>query len=213
MVAYKVRIRFAKRGDLRLVSHLDLMRCLERVLRRARIPIALSQGFNPRPKMVFASALALGIEGRREVLDLELAEPVEPEELLPRLQAEAPPGLEFLEAEAVSPGKPDRPAVVHYALEVPADRLAAARAALAEFLASASWPYTRRRPDRTSELDLRPLVLGAELDPSGSFRFRLKLTPSGSARPEELLDELGLCDLLEQGSILARTEVELAPAP
>src|ERR1051326_7207454 len=49
--ACKVRLRFAKRGDVRLVSHHDLMRCLERALRRACIPMALSQGFNPRPKI------------------------------------------------------------------------------------------------------------------------------------------------------------------
>src|SRR4051812_1089962 len=70
-VAFKVRLRFAKRGDLRLVSHHDLMRCLERALRRAAIPMAASQGFNPRPKIMFPLALALGIEGDREVVELE----------------------------------------------------------------------------------------------------------------------------------------------
>ena len=85
--ATKVRLRFAKRGDLRLISHHDLLRCLERALRRARIPMAVSQGFNPRPKIVFALALALGIEGRREVVELELAEPTEPAEVLRRLAA------------------------------------------------------------------------------------------------------------------------------
>src|SRR5271157_3319048 len=53
----KVRLRFAKQGDLRLVSHHDLLRCLERMLRRAQIPMASSQGFNPRPKITFALAL------------------------------------------------------------------------------------------------------------------------------------------------------------
>src|SRR4051812_6059853 len=86
----KVRLRFAKRGDLRLISHHDLMRCLERMLRRAGVPIAHSQGFNPRPKAVFPLALALGIEGRREVVELELTEPIEPAELLGRLAACAP---------------------------------------------------------------------------------------------------------------------------
>src|SRR2546421_1972418 len=93
MTATKVRLRFAKRGDLRLVSHHDLMRCLERALRRADLPMAHSQGFNPRPKVVFVLALALGVEGRREVLELDLAEPLEPLEVLHRLTAAAPPGL------------------------------------------------------------------------------------------------------------------------
>src|ERR1700676_3544117 len=92
----KVRLRFSKSGDLRLVSHHDLLRCLERLLRRAEVPVAQSQGFNPRPKIVFTLALALGIEGRREVRELALAEPMEPAEVRRRLCASAPPGLDFL---------------------------------------------------------------------------------------------------------------------
>jgi len=209
--ATKVRLRFAKSGDLRLVSHHDLMRCLERTLRRAAIPMALSQGFNPRPKVVFALALGLGIEGLREVVELELAEPVPPQEVLRRLAAAAPPGLVFSEAEAVGPGRAPQAEAVHYALDVPADRHDATRAALAALLASDRWPYTRRRPDRTVVIDLRPFVLGAVLDPGGVLRLHLKVTPGGSARSEEVIDALGLRDLLEGGTILARTDVALAP--
>src|SRR5271165_6159956 len=101
--ATKFRLRFAKCGDLRLVSHHDLMRCLERMLRRARVPMASSQGFNPRPKMTFALALGLGIEALREVVDLELTEPWTPSELLARLEACAPPGFAWLDARPLPP--------------------------------------------------------------------------------------------------------------
>jgi len=196
--ATKVRLRFAKSGDLRLVSHHDLLRCLERLLRRAEIPVASSQGFNPRPKVVFTLALALGIEGRREVLELDLAEPMGPDEVLGRLRASAPPGLEFLEAEAVAPGRPAHAQAVDYQLDVPADRRDAALAALARFEASADWPYTRRRSDRPDTvIDLRP--------------FLMTVSPNGSARPEELIDARGLRDLLGQGSVLVRTDMELVP--
>ena len=210
MTANKVRLRFAKRGDLRLISHHDLMRCVERLLRRARVPVASSQGFNPRPRVVFSQALALGIEGRREVVELDLVEPMEPAEVLKRLAATTPAGLDWLDAEAVAPGRPARTEALHYALEVPADRQEATRVALAALLASAHWPYTRHRPDRDVAIDLRPFLLDAELDPLGLLRFRLKMTPEGSARPEEVIDALGLRDLLGQGSVLVRTEVELA---
>jgi len=89
MAPLKVRLRFAKRGDLRLVSHHDLMRCLERMARRAGLPLAQSQGFNPRPKIAFTLALALGIEGHHEVVEIELAGPMEPTEVLHRLAAAA----------------------------------------------------------------------------------------------------------------------------
>jgi radical SAM-linked protein len=211
MVAKKVRLRFTKCGDLRLVSHHDLMRCMERTLRRARLPMALSQGFNPRPKVMFTLALALGIEGRREVVELELAEPIEPAEVLRRLRSESPPGLEFFEIEAIEPGRPAQAEAVDYALAIPAGRRAATTSALTAFLASQSWTYTRHRPHRTIELDLRAFVLGAELDPEGTLRFRLKMTSSGSARPEEVLEALGVRDLLGHGAVLTRTGVLLGP--
>jgi len=212
MTATKVRLRFAKRGDLRLISHHDLLRCLERTLRRARIPMAISQGFNPRPKIVFVLALALGIEGRREVVELDLAEPIEPAEVLQRLSAASPSGLDWLDVEPVAPGRPASQAeAVRYLLEVPSDRQDATRSRLAALLASTQWPYTRHRPDRDVAIDVRPFVLGAELDPLGVLRFRMKMTPNGSARPEEVIDALGLSDLLGQGAVLIRTEVELAP--
>ncbi len=212
MPSSKVRLRFAKRGDLRLVSHHDLMRCLERMARRAELPLAQSQGFNPRPKIAFTLALALGIEGHHEVVEMELLEPLEPSEVLRRLASVSPPGLDWLDAEAPGPGRAAQAEAVRYALAVPADRREDARAALAEFLARDRWPYTRHRPDRTVEIDLRPFLLEANLEePDGILRFRLKMSPGGSARPEEVIDALGLRDLLGQGAVLARTEVELAP--
>jgi radical SAM-linked protein len=211
MTATKVRLRFAKCGDLRLVSHHDLLRSLERMLRRAEIPMALSQGFNPRPKIVFAQALGLGIEGRREVVELELCEPWEPAEVLRRLSAAAPPGFDWLDAEVVPPGRPPRAEAVAYTLDIPPDRREAAQAALEDFLAGTSRPYTRHRPDRDVAIDLRPFVIAAELDALGRLCLRLKVTPNGSARPEEVIDALGLRDLLGQGAVLVRTEVELAP--
>ncbi len=211
MTATKVRLRFAKCGDLRWVSHHDLAHCLERTLRRALIPMALSQGFNPRPKVVFAQALALGIEGRRELVELDLAEPLEPAIVLDRLRLCSPAGLEWIDAEAVAPGaSAPRVAALHYRMEVPADRRAATSTRLADLLASMQWIYTRHREDRAIPMDLRPYVLGAELDSFGMLRFQLKMTPNGSARAEELIEALGLSDLLGQGSVLLRTEVELS---
>lgn len=207
----RVRLRFAKRGDLRLVSHHDLMRCLERTLRRAGLPVAHSQGFNPRPKAVFALALALGIEGRREVLEIDLVERLSAEDVLDRLRSQAPPGFEFVDAEVVPLGRAARVEAVHYVLAIPPARREAARSNLADLLVSESRTYTRRRDGRpAAEFDLRPFILSAEVDAEGTLLLKMKMTPDGSARPEEVLDILGLHDLLEHGGILARTDVELA---
>jgi radical SAM-linked protein len=206
----KVRLRFGKRGDLRLVSHHDLMRCLERMLRRARVPMAMTRGFNPRPKMTFALALGLGIEALREVVDLELTEPWVPSELLGRLEACAPPGFAWVDAQPLSPGAAaPRPRSVAYEMPVPEDRREAARAAAMALVSSASWPVVRRRADREREIDLRPHVLSAALADDGVLRFRLAVPPDGSARPEDVLDALSLRDLLEDGAFLTRVDVEI----
>jgi len=104
MVRLRVRIRFTKQGDLRLIGHRDLMRCFERVFRRAGLALSFSQGFHPKPRMTFPSALAVGIEGLNEVMEVELAKAADAEDLLRRLRRHAPPGLVFLAAEALPEG-------------------------------------------------------------------------------------------------------------
>ncbi len=85
MVRQRVRIRFRKQGDLRLVGHRDLMRCLERLFRRAGLALRISEGFHPKPRMSFPSALAVGIEGIDEVMEVELAEDYTADDLRQRL--------------------------------------------------------------------------------------------------------------------------------
>ena len=92
----KFRARFRKAQDLRLVSHHDLMHVCERMFRRADLTIPVTQGFNPRPRMWFASAMALGIAGLNEVLEFELYPVLSAEEVHRRLATQTPPGLEIL---------------------------------------------------------------------------------------------------------------------
>jgi radical SAM-linked protein len=207
----KVRLRFAKRGDLRLVSHHDLMRCLERMLRRARIPVAQTQGYSARPKITFALALGLGIESLCEVVDLELTEPLDPLQLLDRLKAVAPPGFDWTDAHLLPQNaRPPQPRVAEYSFPVDESRRPAARVALQSLLASKTWPLTRKRPKRESVFDLRPNLVGADFTGEGRLQFRLIVASDGSARPEEVLEALEIRDLLDRGTFLTRTNLELA---
>jgi hypothetical protein len=97
----KFRVRFCKSGDLRLVSHHDLMHVFERMFRRADLPIPTTQGFNPRPRMWFALSLALGIAGLNEVLEFEVAASLSAEEVEGRLIAQCPPGLVIVSLRAI----------------------------------------------------------------------------------------------------------------
>src|SRR5216684_1767669 len=91
MVCQKVRIRFRKTGNLRLISHHDLMRCFERMLRRAALPFHSTAGFNPKPRLIFAMPLPLGISGSQEIVELELDQEMPLEEVHAALVRQAPP--------------------------------------------------------------------------------------------------------------------------
>jgi radical SAM-linked protein len=211
--ASKYRLRFAKSGDLRLTSHHDMMRCLERMFRRARLPLAMSQGFSPRPRIAFASPLALGIVGRDEALDIVLTEALDPADLLSRLREVSPAGLDWLLATSLAASSPaPRPVASEFSIGIPSERRDRARELLDALMSSTEHIVIRRRPDRGREtpMDLRPFVETAELTDDGVLRARLRMGPEGSARPEVFLEAVGLGDLLEQGAVLTRTRLELS---
>jgi radical SAM-linked protein len=207
----KVRIRFQKGGSLRLLSHHDLLRTFERMLRRAALPFHRTQGFIPRPRLVFALSLPLGVVGLAEVVELELDEPLDPAEVHTRLARQTPPGLEILAVERIHPRRTARVRGLSYALTIPPDRAALAQPRLATVLASPNCWVERTRPPRR-RLDLRPFLRDLRLtDRSGITRLEIDLwlTPTGTARPEEVLQLLGLEDIVEQGAVLERTRLEL----
>jgi radical SAM-linked protein len=89
----RYRIEFAKGEEVRFLSHLDLVKAFEMAIRRADIPIAFSEGFNPHPKMSFASALAVGVISEAEYLDIELKIEMSESEIKNRLLKSLPPGI------------------------------------------------------------------------------------------------------------------------
>lgn len=207
MVRDKVRIRFRKAGDLRLVSHHDLMRTFERLLRRAAIPFHSTSGFNPKPRLVFALSLGLGIVGADEVCELELDEELSPEDVRARLQAQAPPGLEFLEVRRIDPKVTAQVRKATYRIAVPPERHADLSHRAAALLAAAEVLVERVRP-QPRRLDVRPYLFDFRSLP-GSLEMDLLVTPTGTARPDELLELLGLGDLLAAGAVLERARLEL----
>jgi len=105
----RIRFRFAKLGDRRFLSHLDLLRVFERALRRAGASVRFSEGFHPRPRMSVPFALPLGVEAEREILEIRFAGAADPDGARTRLQGALPAGLEIREAVRVSSfRKPER---------------------------------------------------------------------------------------------------------
>ena len=99
--AYICRFRFARSGSLSYVGHLDLMRTFERSLRRAGLPLLHSQGYNPRPMMVFALPLGVGISTTDDYLDVSFSEEVDVKHVIASLSPMLPEGLAVLEGWSV----------------------------------------------------------------------------------------------------------------
>ncbi len=104
-----VRLRFLyqKYGTARLLGHLELVRHVVRTLRRAGVRVAYSKGFNPHPRVVFPAPLPVGASGLGELLDVSAAaDERDPDKLLRDIQAQSPPGLDWLAVEVLPPDSP-----------------------------------------------------------------------------------------------------------
>ncbi len=192
----RIRLRFGKHGAARYISHLDLARAVERALNRSGLPVAYTQGYNPRPRVQFASALPLGFTSDCELADVWLHERVAPQQVQALLAPVMPPGLPLVGAVETPLEAPAMQAAIVEALYevdaaglLPGDEL---RRRVEALLAA----ETLVRERRGKAYDLRPLVLGLDLQAQAEGRelltMRLAQLPGNTGRPDELLRAMGL---------------------
>lgn len=93
-----IRFRFKRGEELKFIGHLDILRLFERAFKRSGLPVAHSQGFNPRPRIVFAQPMPLGLTSTGEFADVELEGEYDTDQFMQRLNSSLPPGLQLLEA-------------------------------------------------------------------------------------------------------------------
>jgi radical SAM-linked protein len=184
----RIRIHFGKGGPMRFTGHLDLMRAWERLLRRARLPVAYSQGFNPRPRINLAAALPLGFTSDCEFLDVQLDERLELDNLLERVQAAAPPGLRVYDAQEIElKAKSPQSQLMAAEYRVALDASPELASRVENLLVADTLPRERRG----KAYDLRSLVEALSLDDHGLW-MRLTAQPNATGRPDEVLLALGL---------------------
>lgn len=97
MKTVKLEARFCKKGILRYISHLDVLRLFQRAVRRAGLPVTLSQGYTPHYKISFERALKLGVESEDEKAIFGLDTWVEAEEFTKKINEKLPEGIRVLE--------------------------------------------------------------------------------------------------------------------
>jgi radical SAM-linked protein len=191
-----VRVRFTKLGKVRFVSHRDVARAFERAFRIEQLPLAFTLGFSPRPKVSFGLALGTGHESVAEYLDLELADPVDVDELPAQLSPALPDGIDVSGAcELADRAVSLQEAVDTVELQLRLVDLDSATLAdvIERALASESLPITTTRKGRNVVEDLRPafrsLVMIVDDDGAAVVQAEVNTRPRG-LRPADLLLKL-----------------------
>lgn len=169
----------------------------------------MSEGFNPRPKMSFPLALALGIEGREEIVELGLAGWLSPKALMESLKGQLPQELEITQVEPISPRNDSRIGQVVYHISWNAP-IIINQEQIEQILASQElWVY-REKKGKKKTLNLRPSISSITPVDKG-LELRLQVTPEGMLRPEEVLHVLGLGRDPNNTPKIVRSEVHLSP--
>lgn len=187
-----VRIWFEKDGATRYISHLDLNRCMSRVMQRAKIPLWHTEGFNPHPFMTFALPLSLGIRGKRESMDIKLEKDISEQELLSRLNACLPEGIRvFAVTEPVM--KPGKIAYALYQLNLQADELdnEGLKQSLQRVLDMPQLTVLKKSKSGVKEVDIKPQLGACQLAAAGdcvSIQIVLPAGSSNNINPGLLLD-------------------------
>ena len=156
----RLRIRYAKRDRMRFASHRDFSRAFERALVRARVPMAYSSGFNPHPRISYTGAAPTGAASEAEYLEIGLAQHTDPVEVLRRLDASLPPGLDVVEVVASAGGTlSDRLQASRWRVSLPGIAPDEAVAGVRTFLAAAEVPVERMTKRGLRSFDCRAAVV------------------------------------------------------
>lgn len=184
----RYRLRWAKRGKLRFLSHHDEALIFERAARRGGVPIAYSKGFTPHPKIAFGSGLPVGFGSEVELLDIGLGEPLAAEEVISRFNVGLPEGLEVLSAVPLEAGAISLGALImagDYEITCLAPWL---KPGVRRFMDLATYEISKPYKGGTRVDDLRAGVLGAGFNDE-VLAMRCAIKPR-SIRPSDVLSAI-----------------------
>lgn len=185
-----VRVFYQKLGRAKFISHLDVTRCMQRALKRARIPVWYTQGFNPHMYLTFALPLPLGYESECECMDFRLAGPLPLEEVQERLRQALPWDMPVTRV-ALQQAKPQEIASAEYRLTFPAHDPEALMRAFDAFCARPELTVMKRTKKGERPVDLKPefSILGSEAG-SGRAVYRMRFTAGQKNINPTLLTDL-----------------------
>lgn len=185
-------ITFRKTGLLKYLGHLDVVRAFDRAIRRAKLPVAYSQGFSPHTLLSFAMPLPVGVSGENELAGLELAVEWDPMAVYRGLSRQLPEELGIVGVQMLQKSKRSLfadLAAADYRAELCGVQPEELQKALAELQAQPDWVVHRTTKSKELDVDLRGRVMGLKAEGS-ALLMRIGMGQENLAKPEEVLELL-----------------------
>lgn len=158
-------IKFTKEPEIKFVAHLDFMRTIQRIVRRANLPAVYSKGFNPHMSLSLAQPLAVGVYSTGDYLDVDLDAYVNPEEMINKLNNCSPLGIKFLHAAEVKTQEgrkvPQSMALIdaaRYTIKIKCIEGSNYEDEFKKVLGKNSWVTTKKSKKGSKEVDIKPMI-------------------------------------------------------
>ncbi len=196
----RLRVEYRVGPELRFLANLDMMHAMERTLRRARIPYALSEGFNPHIRLSLGTVLPVGLWGEREYFDIDLVAEMKAEKFVEQLNTVFPEGLKAAQAIAIEPSAPSIMSVVNAASYVFKVENAAAevREQIKTMTTQPELVVPSRGKKKNRPKDLKPGIYKIKVKTEEQFDIIEVWASTGASvnvRFDELLDLMALMGL------------------
>ena len=188
----KMLIIFEKTKRIRHVGHLDLMRTMQRALRRSNLPISFSMGFNPHMLLNFAAPLSVGISGKREIMEVPLSKEITESDFKSALSAVLPSDLPCIAVRAVEDKHPAPMSMLRaaaYSIEF-YENVQPLIDAIPRLLARDTIMVMRKTKSGEKLCDIRPMIYDLCADDDTHISCTLSLCESATCKPELLMDAL-----------------------
>ncbi|MGI5850669.1 MAG: TIGR03936 family radical SAM-associated protein [Caldicoprobacterales bacterium] len=197
-MSMRLVIKYTKEERVKYISHLDFLRLVQRAIRRADIPVAYSQGFNPHPRLSFASALAVGVTSEGEYLDIYLKDDMDPELLCNKMNEKLPSGIRFVEGRIVDEKLPSLMSLIEraeYAIVLPGEvpQKFNLPSVIGEFLSQQEIWAVRTNRKGSRQIDIRPMIHGMDaFERDGNIVIKAIISSGSKAnlRPDLLINAL-----------------------
>ena len=181
-------IKYTKESNIKFIAHLDLMRTAQKIVRRSKLPVKYSKGFNPHMAMSIAQPLAVGMYSSGEYMDLVFVEEVDEKEIIDRLNACTASGIKFISAKKIinivnQKKVPQAMALIdacRYTIKIKYDDIIKLTSEIDNLLSKETWKAIKKSKKTEREIDIKALVYDFKYWIKDNFLILNVLLQSGS---------------------------------